>query len=54
MLREFSEAANPMVQHILQGTIKDSHVFRLEKIQPEEIWRMPKGSQHLLAMLKEV
>jgi len=53
LLREFSEAANPMVRHMLRGTVKGSQIFRLEAIDPEEILRLPKGSRALLSMLGE-
>ncbi|PNP37192.1 hypothetical protein TGAMA5MH_10909 [Trichoderma gamsii] len=53
-IRKCSQSITPILKCILDGTLKETNLFPLERNQPEEILGMPKGSQSLLDALNTV
>lgn len=52
LLREISKAAEQVFNHILYEDMRRENLFALETLAPEEILKLPKGSQELRNLLQ--
>ncbi|KAJ9483216.1 hypothetical protein VN97_g10195 [Penicillium thymicola] len=52
LLRKMSAAATPAFEHILYEDMRQQDLFALERQTPEDILKLPKGSQELRNLLQ--
>lgn len=52
LLRKMSAAATPAFEHILYEDMRQQNLFALERQTPEDILKLPKGSQELRNLLQ--
>jgi hypothetical protein len=52
-IMRFVDAATPIVEGLVDGTLKAEHVFLIETVNKDEIGKMLAGSAHLLRLLEK-
>jgi len=54
VLQELSDAAEPILEHLMYGEKPSTNIYRIETMEEGEIMAIPKGSQDLVSYLAHV